>query len=144
MQTLQQNKQLKKFDNHETLKTSNILIDTCIWIAYFRGDFLKAKEIIDSNNSIIFTSTISLFEFKRFMLNHNTPNIIIQDMINSIEELSTIIFINSKIALEAATYSTKYHLALADSLIYTCAKQQDAIFVTTDKHFLTTPNTILL
>ena len=144
MQTLQQKTSLVKFEKIEAKMDSNFLLDSCVWIGYFTGDTPKAKEIIDSDKNNNFTSVLSIFEFMIKLKMMKLPQIIINNMVEVIEENSTIIEINTEIAKKASSNSKKYNLFAVDSLLYTTAEIEGITFVTADKHFLTTPNTILL
>ena len=123
---------------------SKLLLDTCIWVGYFKGDTPKSKEIIESKYSTNFTSVLSIFEFMRKMSERKIPDSIIANMIEIIEEMSLTIDINKKIAKSCSSNSTKYRLSSIDSLLYTTAQIENLTFITTDKHFSKTPNTILL
>ncbi len=122
---------------------SNFLLDSCIWIGYFTGDTPKTREIIESNNNK-FTSVLTIFEISSKLSQKNIPKPIIKNIIETIENNSILLNINLKISKKASENSKKYGLFAIDSLLFTTSELEGLIFVTADKHFFKTPNTLLI
>jgi len=119
---------------------SKYFIDSSVWLGYFIGDMPKAKTIIESDNLLI-TSVVSLHEiYKKFItLGEDSEKII-----KFIEDMSIIVGIDKKIAIESAKNCVKYSLHTVGSLIYTSSVENSDVFVTADNDFRKTPNTIVI
>jgi len=116
---------------------SRYFVDSSVWLGYFIGDMPQAKDIIESD-ALLVTSVISLHEiYKKFIKLGENPRKIIQ----FIEDMSIIINVDKKIALESAKNCDKYSLHTADSLIYTSSIRNSDLFVTADNDFRNTPRT---
>ena len=144
MQTFQRRNLSKKSERIEAKTGSDFILDSCIWIGYFTGDTPKTREIIDSDKNNNFTSVLSIFEFMAKMNIMHLPEIIIENMLEIIENNSTVLTIDRDIAKKASINSKKYNLFAIDSLLYTTAEIKGLTFVTADKHFSKTPNTLLI
>lgn len=127
-----------------TDSNTNIFLDTCVWIGYFSGDTPKSKEFIENKRNCLFTSLLSLYEFIKKMTEKKLPESIIDNMVEIIEENSTIINLNKEIAKNASKNCIKYNLHALDSLIYSSSQYENTILITTDKHFKNLPNSLLI
>jgi predicted nucleic acid-binding protein len=110
------------------------LVDSCGWLEYFangaNADFF-APAIEDTARLIV--PTLCLFEvFKRVLQQRNESDalraVAIMRQGRSIE-------LDDHLALSAAHLSAQTKLALADSIILACARQQKATLWTQDAHF---------
>ena len=144
MQSLQQKKQLEKSEKNATLASKDLFLDSCIWIGYFLGDTPKSKDIVESIDKQVYSSILTIFEFSKTMKEKNIPNAIIANMLEIIEENSIIISPDKETVLTAAQNCLKYSLHSIDSILYSSSQIIDATFVTSDKHFSKTPNTIII
>jgi PIN domain nuclease of toxin-antitoxin system len=122
---------------------SSFLLDSCIWIGYFTGDKIKSKEIIESQNNC-FTSVLSIFEISNKLERMGVPKTIIENILETIESKSIILDLNLEISKKASKNSKKYGLFAVDSLLFTTSQIKEIVFVTADKHFSKTPNTLLI
>jgi len=119
---------------------SKYFIDSSVWLGYFIGDMPEAKEIIESEYLLV-TSVVSLHEiYKKFAKLGGESDKIIK----YIEEMSIIVGVDKKIALESAKNCHKYALHTIDSLIYTSSVGNSDLFVTADNDFRKTPNTLII
>jgi len=110
------------------------LVDSCGWLEYFangaNADFF-APAIEDTAQLIV--PSICLFEvFKRVLQQRNESDalraVAIMRQGRSIE-------LDGHLALSAAPLSLQTKLAMADSIILACARQQRATLWTQDAHF---------
>ena len=123
---------------------SKLFLDSCIWLGYFLGNIPETKKLIESEETILFTSIISVHEvFKKLRKLGKTEKESIK-AIEYIEENGIVITLNKKIVLFAAESCKKYRLHTIDSLIYSSAMETNATFVTVDKDFRKTPNTKMI
>ncbi|RLF42935.1 MAG: hypothetical protein DRN29_10775 [Thermoplasmata archaeon] len=116
------------------------LLDSSAWLSYFFGQSKEIRKIVESEE-LLYTSVISLFEIKRKFLREGIDG---EELLNFIKERSIIVELNEKIAEEAAEISFKKRLHAIDSLIYTSAKDINAILVTGDKDFEGIDNVIII
>ncbi|MBP9218263.1 MAG: type II toxin-antitoxin system VapC family toxin [Sterolibacterium sp.] len=116
------------------MSTGLNLVDSCGWLEYFangaNADFF-APAIEDTARLIV--PTLCLFEvFKRILQQRNESDAL---RAVAIMRQSHTIDLNDHLALSAAHLSVQTKLALADSIILTCARQQKATLWTQDAHF---------
>ena len=120
---------------------SRCFLDSSIWLGYLIGNMPKARPIIDSEENTLLTSIISIHEvYKRINKIGKNPKMAIQ----FIEENSIVFGIDKIIAINSVKNCEKYALHTIDSLVYTSAEKNNAIFITADNDFRKTPNTIIL
>ena len=120
---------------------SKLLLDSSIWLGYFLGNISKTRAIVDSEETILFTSIISIHEvFKRLKRLGRTEKESMQAL-KAIEDNSIIVGLNKEIAIAAVSNCEKYGLHTIDSLIYSSAMETGTTFVTVDKDFKKTPRT---
>ncbi len=123
---------------------SKILLDSSAWLGYFLGNINETKAYIDSKETILFTSIISIHEIYKKLKKLEKTQKQILDSISFIENNSVIVSINKEIAIEAADNCEKHKLHTIDSLIYSSALHIHAEFVTADNDFKNLPNAIIL
>jgi len=132
-----------------------IVIDSYAWIEHFLGSEKgrKVDEVLE-NADEIYTPDIVLAEIARKYLREGVQTRIVNSRLEEITEASTIICIDSKLALAAsecyskmAEYARKCQLSrpsLFDALVLATAKSLEAKVVTGDQHFKDMPETIWL
>ncbi len=123
---------------------SKSFLDSSVWLGYFLANILESKEIIESENNLLFTSIISIHEIYKKLKKMEKKEKEIKEAIAFIEDNSIIIGINKKIAITAAKNCEKYALHTIDSLIYSTAMETKAIFITADKDFTKNPKTRII
>ncbi len=117
------------------MTASKLFIDSSIWLAYFLGFHPSASEIIEQKNVSLLTSLLSLFEIKRRLLQEKYSADQINNILAFIKLQSTIITLSEELCAEAAERSILLKLPAIDALIYTSAKKNNALLITTDSHF---------
>lgn len=106
-------------------------MDSSAWLGYYFAQFSLVKEIVDGE-SILLTSSLSLFEIKKkLLLLKKDP----EAFLAFIKERSEIIEPTIEIVEKAAEVAVKEKLAAIDSLLYTTALLHQAQFVTGDVDF---------
>ncbi len=110
------------------------VVDSSGWIEYLSGGrnagfFREPIEDVDR----LLVPTLSLFEVYRHLLRHLGRDRAL-DVIASMRQ-GTVVELDDRLALEAAELSVSTKLALADSMLLTVARAQDAVFWTQDTDF---------
>ncbi len=119
------------------MTTVNVLIDSSGWIEYF-GNGKKAqpfaKLIKKHAGQSIISSPIIIYEvFRRVKITFGEAKA--SKAVAYIISSSAIKDTDSRTALDAAKTSTTSNLPMADSLIYSTAKLNNATLITSDTHF---------
>jgi len=123
---------------------SKLFLDSSIWLGYFLGNIPETRSIVDSEETILFTSVISIHEvFKKLKKLGRTGRELVE-AIRFIEDNSIIVGLNKGIAITAVKNCEKYGLHTIDSLIYSSAMETETTFVTADKDFKETPKTRMI
>lgn len=125
------------------IDSKRMFLDSSVWLAYFLGQSLETKKIIESDDNTLFASIISLHEIFKKLKKIQTEKETLEK-ISFIENIATIIGLNKESVIDAVNNCEKYGLHTIDSLIYTTAAQNKIFFVTTDNHFCKTPNTKII
>ncbi len=86
----------------------------------------------------LITPTLIQFELYKWVCREKNANIALE--VIGMTENTTIIQLDTGIALFAADISKEYGLAMSDAIIYATAQKNDALLVTADKHFKTLPH----
>jgi len=118
-----------------------LFLDSSIWLGYFLGNIPETRKIVDSEETILFTSVISIHEVSKKLKKLGKTAKETRQAIKLIEDNSIIVGLNKEIALIAVTYCEKYGLHTIDSLIYSSAMETQTTFVSADKDFKKTPKT---
>jgi predicted nucleic acid-binding protein len=116
------------------MSTDLNLVDSCGWLEYFangaNADFF-APAIEDASRLIV--PSLCLFEvFKRVLQQRNETDAL---RAVAIMRQGRAIELDDHLALSAAHLSVQTKLAMADSIILACARQQKATLWTQDAHF---------
>lgn len=119
-------------------------LDSSIWLGYFLGNLEDAKEFVDMELALLFTSVISIHEIVKKLRKLNFKEKQIKDAVRFIEDNSVLVDVNKKISLNAVSNCEMHKLHTIDSLIYSSAMEIKALFVTADYDFSKTPNTRLI
>ncbi len=114
--------------------TDSRLLDSSAWLSYFYADNKEIKSIIESN-SILLTSSISIFEIKKKLMKDKIEISKVERIIEFIKKRSLIINIDFLIADAAVNFAIKNNLATIDALIYSAAKKNNSILITLDNDF---------
>ncbi len=138
------------------IENSRIVVDTYAWIEYFRGTSmgLKVKEYL-ARADYVYTPTIVLAEIARKYIREGISIDVVEERLGIVKELSAIIGIDSRIALEsgkayielvnlAKTKQLKKTPGLGDAIILATARVLEARILTGDEHFKYLRETIWL
>lgn len=110
------------------------VIDTCGWIEWISdGKLANEFSKFFRAYSNILVPTLIQFELYRWVEREKNEEAALSTM--GVTEQTTVIELNTRIALSAAELSKQYRLAMADAIIYATALDHRAILVTSDKHF---------
>lgn len=121
-----------------------LFLDSSVWLGYFLANIPQTKEIVGSENTILFSSIISIHEIYKKLKNLGKKEKETKEAFRFIEDNSIIVGINKKIAITAAKNCKKHGLHTIDSLIYSTAMETKTIFITADKDFTKTPKTRII
>lgn len=110
------------------------LLDTWVWIEYFRGENETARSIIDENDEKLLTSAITLTEVIRKYNGYAAKSI--EEKIRFIDTVSTIVPVTKEIAQDAGCIrNSEFAGGTADAIILATARKFEATVVTGDQHF---------
>jgi len=110
------------------------LVDTSGWLEYL-SDSKNAKNFSEAieNTEELLVSSINIYEMYKKILKEKDENTALQ--IIGLMMQAKVIEVTSSIAMEAAKLSYEKNLPMADCMIYTTAKVNDAIVWTQDSDF---------
>lgn len=115
------------------------LVDSSAWLAYLAEEqnaefFSEAIE----DTELLIVPTVCLYEVFKVVLREQGEEMALQ--VAAMMQQGDVIDLTAELALEAATIGHEERLPFADSIIYTIAKQNDAVIWTQDAHFANQPN----
>ena len=123
--------------------TDSRLLDSSAWLSYFYADNKEIKSIIESD-SILLTSSISIFEIKKKLMKDKTESSKLEKTIEFIKKRSLIINVDFLIADAAVELSIKNNLATIDALIYSSSKKNNSILITLNNDFRNLNDVVIL
>jgi len=112
--------------------TASKQLDTSVWLAYFFKSSLEAKKIIEEENGLFFTSSLSLFEIKKKLLSLQKES---EKFLEFVKSRSTILPLSLEIAEKAAEIALEKKLGAVDALLYATGVLSQAEFITADNDF---------
>ncbi|MBI2597661.1 MAG: PIN domain-containing protein [Candidatus Diapherotrites archaeon] len=121
-----------------------VFLDSSAWLGYFIGNIPETKTFIDSKETILFTSIISIHEIYKRLKKLGKSEKEIVNSLSFIENNSIIVNLNKRIAIDAVHNCEKHKLHTIDSLIYSSAMHIQTEFVTADTDFKNLPKAIIL
>jgi predicted nucleic acid-binding protein len=113
---------------------NNVLVDSSVWISYFRGDrnAIKLNQFLDSNQVVI--NNLILAELLPFLKLNNQTNLI--NLMNLIKKVDLSINWNEIIELQYKNIQNGINkVGIPDLIILQSALQNDFFLFTYDKHF---------
>ena len=120
---------------------SKLFLDSSIWLGYFLGNIPETRKIVDSEETILFTSIISIHEIFKKLKKIGRTEKETHKAIRLIEDNSIIVGLNKEIVIAAVKNCEKCGLHTIDSLIYSSAMETETTFVTADNDFKEAPKT---
>jgi predicted nucleic acid-binding protein len=110
------------------------LVDSSGWLEYL-ADGKNAKffaPIIEDTDELI-VSVINIYEIYKKVLVEKDENTAIQ--VVGLMQQAKVVDVTTSIAIQAAKFSYEFKIPMADSIIYTTARMNDAIVWTQDIDF---------
>jgi predicted nucleic acid-binding protein len=115
------------------------LVDSSAWLAYFAGeknaDFFAAAI---QDTELLIVPTVCLYEVFKVILREHGEDDAFQAV--AAMQQGTVVDLTAELALEAAAVGQEEKLAFADSIIFTVARDNNAVIWTQDDHFAGKPN----
>lgn len=129
-----------------TAKTvsERILVDSSGWLEYLTADTKRAlfePYLLDTKRTLI-VPTIVMYEVRKVLLVRQQKNA--ADWFTSEAMRHTVIPLDENIASSAATNSVQMRIPMADAIIYTTSVVENAQIITSDPHFNSVPNAVVL
>jgi len=112
-----------------------LLADSSVWLSYFLAASEEARGVIDSEENILYTSTLTLHEVKRRLLRLKKTVKQADAATTFIKENSVITPVDEEIALSSVTHCLKHRLHTVDAIIYETARQNKCTLATGDNDF---------
>ncbi len=110
------------------------LVDSSGWLEYL-ADGKNAKffaPVIENTDELI-VSVINIYELYKKVLLEKDENTAIQ--VVGLMQQAKVVDVTPSIAIQAAKFSNKFKIPMADSVIYTTARMNDSIVWTQDVDF---------
>ncbi len=123
---------------------SKVLLDSSAWIEYFLTGKQEIKQLVESNNFILVTSALSIFEVKRKLLKERYKPKEIASVLKFIRSNSLVKDITEEICEKAADDCYKKGLHMADGIIYRTALEESVKLISLDSDFKNLANTLIL
>jgi predicted nucleic acid-binding protein len=115
------------------------LVDTCGWIELLtNGKLVKSFAPYLTKNVDLIVPTLVQFELYKWVCREKNAALALE--IIGVTESYKIIPLDTNIALYAADLSKEYGLAMADAVIYATSRKNEALLITSDKHFQSLPH----
>jgi predicted nucleic acid-binding protein len=110
------------------------LIDTCGWIEWLTDSKLASLfEPYFKNPSNLIVPTLIQYELYKWVCREKSTTFALE--VVGITENSSVVPLDTRLALYAADISKEYNLSMADAIVYATSKINNAVLVTSDKHF---------
>ena len=115
------------------------LVDTCGWIEWLTdGKLAPLFEPYLKHPSKLIVPTLVQYELYKWVCREKSVSFALEIM--GITENSEVIPLDTSLALYAADVSKEYTLSMADAIVYATSKNNNALLITSDKHFKNIPN----
>ena len=117
------------------MTVSKVMLDSSAWLRYFLSNEQKVKELLDSNETLLFTSVISFHEVHKALSKYGRSSQDLHRAIAFIEDSSIVLPVSKDIALSSSMNCLRHKLHTVDSIIYTTAEGVGSELVTFDRDF---------
>lgn len=115
------------------------IVDTCGWVEWLtNGHLANSYEPYLRHAHDLFVPTLIQYELYKWVCREKNSAVALE--VIGMTENATVLPLDSNLALYAADASKEYNLAMADAIIYASSRLQNAILITSDKHFLNLPH----
>lgn len=116
-------------------------LDSSAWLAYYFGDSLLVKELVEKGECTIVTSSLTIFEIKKKLLKLKKDT---HPFLTLVKQRGSIIIPATAIAEQAAELAVEKQLGAMDALIYVSARVISAELITRDNDFRGLPHVQML
>lgn len=115
------------------------IVDTCGWIEWLTNSKLAASfEPYLNKSSELIIPTLIQYELYKWVCRERNATLALE--IIGLTENGLVIPLDTGLSLYAADISKEYGLAMADAIVYATSRNNDALLITSDKHFKTMPH----
>ncbi|MCE3237685.1 MAG: hypothetical protein K0R24_666 [Gammaproteobacteria bacterium] len=115
------------------------VVDTCGWIEWLTDSRLSSLfEPYLKHPSKLIVPTLVQYELYKWVCREESATFALE--VIGITENSVVIPLDTGLALYAADISKEHNLSMADAIVYATSKNNNAVLVTSDKHFKNIPN----
>lgn len=112
------------------------VIDTWVWVEYYRGKDPRVNEYIENDSADLFTSTITLTEMIKFLHQKGEDPENIRMVVSEIGVRSLVLPVTEPIAILAGEFRHEgFKGGIADTIILATARTGGHMVVTGDPHF---------
>ncbi len=108
------------------------VVDSCGWLDYLRDEPLADAFEPYLGATAVLVPAVVLYEAYKVMRRERTDDE--ADRVAAWLKAHVVIPLDDRLALEAADYSLRYRLSLADAVVYATAQAHHATLVTSDEH----------
>lgn len=119
-----------------------MIIDSSVWIEIFSKGDRCAECLLKMRGKEIFVPAIVIFEVYRKIKQKISDDVALE-VVASLSK-NKIVNVDRDIALLAADLSIEHNLAMADSIVYACAREHGVTLLTLDHDFMNLPNVIVV
>lgn len=115
------------------------LIDTCGWIEWLtNGKLATAFESYLKHPSELIIPTLIQYELYKWVCREKNSTLALE--VVGITENGLVVPLDTSLSLYAADISKEHGLAMADAIIYATSRKNNALLITSDKHFKELPH----
>ncbi len=123
---------------------SNITVDSSVWLSYFLTKGRDVADLLDSQDNLLFTSTLSLLEVKRRLIRLKLKGKMVDGAISLIMTNSILIQVSESLALASVDHCIEHGLHTVDAMIYETARATGSELATQDNDFRGLDGVLLL
>ena len=111
-----------------------VLVDTCGWIEWLTdGPLAQAFASFLAQTDALLVPTLVQYELAKWVTRERDETLAME--IIGLTQQAHVVLLDTSLALSAATAALEHRLALADAVVYACARLHDATLITSDAHF---------
>jgi len=115
------------------------LVDTCGWIEWLTNSKLASLfEPYLKHPAELIVPTLVQYELYKWVCREKSVTFALE--VIGITESGTVTPLDTSLALYAADISKEYNLSMADAIVYATSKNNNALLITSDKHFKNIPH----
>lgn len=123
---------------------NKVILDSSAWLEYFTTKNQKMLPYLETDNYIIYTSALSIYEIKKTLKKYKYPENAITNALNFLREKSIVADATDELCAAAVDNHLKFNLYALDAIIYTTARHLDVELITFDTDFSKVPNVKVL